>query len=67
LKVPLLLTAVAEDGLYYDFPQYTATFQPDCIMAVAALSPNDDTLTDFSNWGQSVRIAAPVSDLNSPC
>jgi hypothetical protein len=56
-----LLTA-AEDNQYRDYPAWAASFFPDCILAVAALSPDNDQLTGFSNFGQVVRIAAPVSE-----
>jgi hypothetical protein len=55
------LTA-AEDNRYRDYPAWAASFFPDCILAVAALSPDNNKLTDFSNFGQVVRIAAPVSE-----
>jgi hypothetical protein len=52
---------VAEDNRYRDYPAWAASFFPDCILAVAAISSDNDKLTDFSNFGQVVRIAAPVS------
>lgn len=51
----------AEDGQQRDYPAYAAAFFPDCILAVAAISQDNDMLTGFSNYGQVVRIAAPVS------
>jgi hypothetical protein len=57
-----MLLMAAEDGQHRDYPAWAASFFPDCILAVAALSPDDDKLTDFSNYGQVVRIAAPVSE-----
>lgn len=56
-----LLLLPAEDGQQHDYPAYAAAFFPDCILAVAAIGQDNDKLTDFSNYGQLVRIAAPVS------
>ncbi|WIA38422.1 hypothetical protein OEZ86_001748 [Tetradesmus obliquus] len=54
-----------EDGQQHDYPAYAAAFFPDCILAVAAIGQDNDKLTDFSNYGQLVRIAAPGADILS--
>ncbi|KAF6256607.1 hypothetical protein COO60DRAFT_1657259 [Scenedesmus sp. NREL 46B-D3] len=48
-----------QDGRQRDYPAYAAAYYPDCILAVAAIGQDNDQLTEFSNYGQLVRIAAP--------